>query len=471
MSAGPDFLVLEASFLAGTYGGTEWPPAPFRLLQAIVAGCRSIGAPGLEWLERQPPPLILATDEPEAVHFRRSIPNNADPRKPQAVMSLRDIVHRRIERPVRYCFPLRTASDRDAAHQVINAAAQVHTLGTGEDMCTVRGTVAAHEPESSVDVRLWLPMTEAVGGVRVDSGAWLRVPMQGSLQSLEDRFQAFQRRLGPGADGFARPVSAPGLHRNVAYRLSDAVPRTALLALRLVQPNGGPVFRKFHAEDAVIVAGMLRHAAMRVAQSSAPSLADFAAGYGPESDQNCRMSWVPVPSVGHEHADGLIRRGLWLARATDAQHLGELAAGIPPDGIPLIDEATGECMAMAVPVDPDEEPVLPHYLAAAKEWVSVTPVVLPGDFGGGDMRVMTKLLHKAVRESGIDLGLIDGAEFSKNGFLSNAARLRDVKLKDWTAKNLILYHVQLRFKRPVRGPIVLGRGRHFGLGLFCANPK
>ena len=81
MTAGLEFLVLEASFLAKTYGGAEWPPAPFRLLQAIVAGCRSITAPGLAWLEQQPAPFVLATDEPAALRFKRSIPNNADPRK------------------------------------------------------------------------------------------------------------------------------------------------------------------------------------------------------------------------------------------------------------------------------------------------------------------------------------------------------------------------------------------------------
>jgi len=84
---------------------------------------------------------------------------------------------------------------------------------------------------------------------------------------------------------------------------------------------------------------------------------------------------------------------------------------------------------------------------------------------------MTKLLHKALREAGIDPGLVEEAEFSKTGFLRRAARLREVRLKDWKAKNLILYHVRLRFRSPVRGPIVLGRGRHFGLGLCCANPE
>lgn len=469
MAQGPDFLVLEASFLAGTYGGAEWPPAPFRLLQAIVAGCHSIETPGLDWLEQQTSPFILAVNEPVAVRFRRSIPNNAEPRQP--TMSLRDIVHRRIEHPVQYCYPLRTAADREAAHQVIAAATQVHMLGTGEDMCIVRGAVTHQTPQSNPTVLLWLPMAGDPAGVRVDKEVRLHVSVPGSLQSLEDRFQAFQRRLYTGGDGYARPVAAPALHRTVAYRPSNELPRTAFLTLKLMQPIDDRSYRTFHAEDAVVVAGMLRHAAMQITKTLVPALADFAAGYGPASDPNCRMSWVPVPSVGHAHADGLIRRGLWLGRASDVQYLAGLAAAMPADGVSLIDEASSECAALAVPVDDSDEPVLRHYLDATQDWVSVTPVVLPGDYGGGDMRVMTKLLHKAIRESGIDPGMVEGAEFSKTGFLRQAARLRDVRLKDWKAKNLILYHIRLRFRSPVRGPIVLGRGRHFGLGLFCANHK
>jgi CRISPR-associated protein Csb2 len=471
MGAGPDFLVLEARFLAGTYGGLEWPPSPFRLLQAIVAGCRGIDVPGVGWMEQQSAPFILAADEPVAVRFRRSIPNNADPRKPQSALSLRDIVHRRVETSVRYCYPLRSPSDHDAALLVIDAASHVHTLGTGEDMCTVSGHVTSLAPESSSSVRLWLPMSEGAPGVRVDFEVWLRVAVPGSLRSLEDRFQAFQGRLHSGEDGYARPVAAPALHRIVGYRPSNDMPRTALYTLRLGQPGDEESFRRFRAEDAVVVAGMLRHAAMGLAKGCSPSLGDFAAGYGTEAAPGQRMSWVPLPSVGHAHADGLIRRALWMARAVDAERLGDLVASVPTDGVPLVDEATGQCVAVAGPVDPSDEPVLRHYLAPATDWVSVTPVVLPGDYGGGDLRVMTKLLHKAIRESGIDPGLVRGAEFSKSGFIRQAARLSEVKLKDWNAKNLILYHVRLRFRSAIRGPVILGRGRHFGLGLFCADPQ
>lgn len=471
MGGSPSYLILEARFLAGTYGGHEWPPAPFRLFQAIVAGCRGIDVPGLDWLEQQPPPSLLATDEPARAEFSRSIPNNADPRKTQSALSMRDVIVRRVDTPVWYCWPLHTAADREAADRVCTAATQVHTLGVGEDMCAVRGLVADAAPQSADAVRLWVPDERRSPGVLADTGVFLRVAVPGSLHSLEQRFQAFQQRLSAGELGYARPVSAPALHRVVAYLPSGAAPRCAVLPLRLLAPDGGSRSPAFRPEDAVVIAGMLRHASMRLAGSAAPALADFAAGHAPGEDRDRRMSWVPLPSIGHGHADGLVRRALWLARARDAAALDELAQHVPEEGQPLVDETSGQCVAMAAPAHADEEPVLRHYLAPSRHWVSVTPVVLPGEYGGGDLRVMNKLFAKALREAGLDAGLLEAVEFSKSPFLRQAARLRDTRLKAWQATNLILYHVRMRLHQAVRGPLVLGRGRHFGLGLLAADPK
>ena len=469
--ATPEFLVLKADFLAGTYGGAEWPPAPFRLLQAIVAGHRSIEVPGLSWLERQGAPLLCAPAEPSVVRFKRSIPNNADPRTPQAALSLREVLVRRVLSPVLYCYPLRSQEDRAAAEQVMQAVRQVHTLGTGEDMCAVTGSVVADTPETLGDMQLWIPLPTALGQPMLDSDALLRVPVPGSLESLEERFQAFQNRLSQGEKGYARPVQAPALHAAVAYRTSADVPRTAAVALRLVGPDDAKTAARFHAADAVVVAGMLRHAAMRLAGSLQAGLDDFAAGYGPQDDLSCRMSWVPLPSVGHRHADGLIRRGLWLARASDLQKLAQIAQAIPAEGMPLVDEETGECVALAVPEAPEADPVAGRFLGHARSWTSVTPMILPGDLGGNDQRVVNKLLRKALKESGIDPGLIEHAEFSKSGFSRQAVPVSQIRLKQWEAKALILYHVRIRFRQAIRGPVVLGRGRHFGVGLFSADPE
>ena len=466
----PSFLVLEARFLASTYGGVEWPPAPFRLLQAIVAGNQGIDVPGLAWMEQQGPPFIVATDEPPATAFNRSIPNNSDPR--DKTTTLRRVIYRRASDPVRYCFVLHTSHDHVQAQALIDASHRVHTLGVGEDMCGVTGYIMNGAPESAAEFHLWVPQPAWPDApVEVEGDVTLQVGVAGSLRSLEERFQAFQCRLNAGARGYGRPVSAPALHELVPYRRSGRVARHAVIALRLVDPDEHKVFRRFRAEDAIVVGGLLRHAAMQLAGKDDQALQDFAAGYGPSDDRDRRMSWVPLPSVGHEHADGLIRRGLWLARAQDASSLAKLATRVPMAGVPLVDEHTGEVLAMAQPVVASTEPVLGGLLRPSREWSSITPVILPGDHGAGNLRLMTRLMHKAVRESGIDPGLIKHLEFSTHGFMRQTARLREVRLKQWHAKHLILYHVRVRFREPIRGPIVLGRGRHFGLGLMCANPE
>src|SRR5439155_12718182 len=63
-------LEFKVTFTAGHFHGEEWPPAPARFFQAIVAATH-YGAHGLinqqvrdkalRWLEQQPPPLIAAS--------------------------------------------------------------------------------------------------------------------------------------------------------------------------------------------------------------------------------------------------------------------------------------------------------------------------------------------------------------------------------------------------------------------------
>src|SRR6185312_3320427 len=63
-------------------GAPEWPPAPGRVLQALVAGgARGHKIPddllaGLEWLERLPPPLITAPHARQGARVSLFVPNN-----------------------------------------------------------------------------------------------------------------------------------------------------------------------------------------------------------------------------------------------------------------------------------------------------------------------------------------------------------------------------------------------------------
>lgn len=480
--AGRTYLVLQARFLAGTYGGAEWPPAPFRLLQAMVAGLRSVDHPGLRWFEAQPAPIMLAEPEQTPVRFRRSVPNNADPSKAKAQTTLRTVHQRRVQHPVHYFYPLPAEMAAPEVDAALQAAHAVHTLGLGEDMCVVEGRVVHAAPQAGDGLLCWKPVdTSSI--VQQPGEVRLSVPLPGSLQALEARFQAFQTRLDQSRYGFGRPVVPPALHGTMAYCTTAQAPRWAVVPLRLVQPGQASEPARFHAEHVVVVAGMLRHATMRLAEARASStpepdgqaLADFAAGYGPTSDADARLSWVPLPSVGHPNVDGMVRRALLMARVANTSQLSALLTPLQADGLPLVDEHTGICVALAQPMvttaagATEDDAVLRHYLQAATTWCTVTPMVMPGDHAGS-LRLLTRLLHKALRESGMDPGLLTKAEFSKQGFLRQAVRIRDLRLKAWKAKHLELQHVQLHFAQPLRGPIVLGRGRHYGLGLFCAKP-
>src|ERR1700691_3310157 len=63
-------------------GPQEWPPSPFRLFQALVAGVARHGqldsevGESLVWLESLPPPLIVAPRSCPGQRVTRFVPNN-----------------------------------------------------------------------------------------------------------------------------------------------------------------------------------------------------------------------------------------------------------------------------------------------------------------------------------------------------------------------------------------------------------
>src|SRR5437867_872405 len=89
----PSQLCLTVTFLNPVFHGrrdggeSEWPPSPMRLFQALVAAAhakwkqdeaeRNRAVAALEWLERQPAPVIVAPTGRPSQPFRLSVPNNA----------------------------------------------------------------------------------------------------------------------------------------------------------------------------------------------------------------------------------------------------------------------------------------------------------------------------------------------------------------------------------------------------------
>lgn len=465
------YLRLEVQFLAGTYSGTEWPPAPARLVQALAAGAEGTHLPGLDWFEHQTAPLILATDEPAGVWRRDYVPLNATPGHESR--QARDRYIRREVEPVVYLWPLHGADDDAVADALVAAATRLTGLGSGQDMAFARATVVEQAPVSAGPRRLWQPGRPTWPNRDVDR--LLDVPAPGLLHELARRHaitvageRALQQHGHWSPQGGRSTADGTGF-ATMAYCPSDAQPRTALVACALQHPEGGAL--SWRAGEAAVIAGMVRHALIGCAGGD-PALAAFAAGHV-AGDPAGRVAVVPVPSTGHVHADGRLRRVLLMTRPQDADRLALLLVAMPPEGLPLVAEGTGELVAWAVPIaDVRSEPVLRQWLRPSRCWASVQPVILPG-MDSGQARRTRKLVLRALEHIGLDAGLVEAIDFGPRGYLPQSIDYRELRLKDRESWKMPAVHVRLTFTHPITGPLVLGQGRNAGVGTLapCANPE
>ena len=80
------YLHLTVRYFSDHYHGSEWPPSPARLFQALVAGAKA-GGPlrdwvaahedAMAWLDRQGPPEILARRKRDGLRYTIFVPNNS----------------------------------------------------------------------------------------------------------------------------------------------------------------------------------------------------------------------------------------------------------------------------------------------------------------------------------------------------------------------------------------------------------
>lgn len=132
-----------------------------------------------------------------------------------------------------------------------------------------------------------------------------------------------------------------------------------------------------------------------------------------------------------------------------------------------------------------------HYFAESREWITVTPVILPGYDDPNKLRCklneavlspkekatvvekletrIDSLLRKALRQSGFPEAIVTGAQIQwrGSGFIQGAAFAKDYAVPDQHRRYRRL-HCRIIFKDALKGPLCIGGGRFSGLGLFVA---
>ncbi len=489
-----EYLRISATFLDGRFHGRgdhgepEWPPSPLRLMQAIVAanaeqidtnsplGC------ALKWLEQQGPPVVLAPRGERGASYRLSVPNNAmdlvgkawargvyfgtgdsNPATHRTMKTVRP-VHLIDGETVHYVWPLAEGGADEQADAVIEAARRMIALGWGIDMVAgdaerIDGTALASLPGQRWSATpSYAPVT-------------LRVPVRGTLEALRERYSAFVQRMGE--DGFV-PVEPLTTFDTIGYRRPIDTIGRPWVVFELREEDGS--FHRYAQRKLIHIAGMVRHLAREAMTASPPRGTDegwtekYVVGHRTNGEVNHRqLSYVPLPSIGHAHADQFVRRIMITAPLGDEHWLEHLARYLA--GRQLVPERGNEFGESAPPtlVRVQRDNVARRYTRSSDRWATVTPVILPGHDDRKPAKTR-KLIEAALAQSGIEQPC--EYEWSRDSCFrksystgrGSSGYFRPDHLRTQTA-----VHLRIRFKDDLQmnGPIAIGAGRHCGLGLLA----
>jgi CRISPR-associated protein Csb2 len=367
-----------------------------------------------------------------------------------------DVWRRVVTEPVTYCWQL-SEKDVEQARTVADMAHDLYRLGRGEDFAWA---VADIERTGSAPVAsTWQPTAVLSPGA-----ASLRVPVPGSLDSLVERERARAQRIAQ-RDYVDRAVR----FEEVTYARGGPSQSRLFRLYELRSPDGRRLV-SWPQHDAITVAAMLRHALAQGHQRSDPGLRGFAVGHPvagrPASE---RLSWLPLPSLGHMHVDGRIRRLMVVAPPETAKDTFERAVYGLHFATLLRDSRPA---AMVVETDEIGGAVQP-YVATSRAWASVTPVILPGAVTRGRSqpgRFIPKkavaLIRKALEREGFPEPL--DLSFQPAPFFPGALGAGEYRVASYMDRPRL--HARVQFRDPVTGPIYAGVGRHYGLGMFAAVP-
>lgn len=484
-------LCISVTFLDSLFHGMgdhdqpEWPPSPMRLFQALLAGsntgCRSrewtdAKARAYGWLEERQAPTIITPAARRATPCVLYIPNNDSDKKFDRQDRLTSKIahpHRLLDGDTLHFLWSIDESEwptaQSNAELVCREARHLLALGWGIDHVIGDGRILTDAEAAELPGQRWLAWDVHRPGQPTH-----RLPTSDSLSDLTERvYPSFLTRVSGKQYS---PSLKPKKFGTAAYMQQTALSPRPYAVFELPE---GVAFRQV---DAIKIAAMLRSLTCRVAQLDEYDFPGgsqrYVAGHISEEDRGApRFSYLPLPSIGHAHADGLIRR-LLVAEPLGGDSSFAGWAQHRLCGATLTDHDQNE-RGMLLDLRPESRRMIERYIAASRTWCTVTPVILPGydDFKGiaqhDDNQPIKaeRLLVKCFAHAGIPPKSVVSFTMRRAPFWPGSQHPRNYHRPDYLADHRARpgWHVRLMFHEPVFGPIALGVGRHCGLGIFAAK--
>ncbi len=488
-------LAIELRFLAGRFHGTgwhnahneavpEWPPSPWRVLRSLVHAAYATGIPA-------------ATVEPVLAKLRGlpryRLPRAVDAHTRHYMPDTDDGNHKRAKvfdafvaidggasdpQPVTMAWPVELSpSERDTLECLCASItymgraeswADMRVLDVGDDgrwdcwpdeldnQATATSLLALETeaefaqriertpaPKKGLDVprRIWDVLT--FSGERYRTEGWSRVPGT-RLARYIFRTSPFER--APVATPVRRRIAAPTVARFAIC--SRVLPRM---------------------EDAIFVCERLRIAAMAQSRDLCGDARPVFSGHTPlPSNHQHAMFLACCDDAGHADR-GEIDHLLITARAgfaeDDVRALQRIRRLWASNGhaLELILVGLGDCEAYGGLVSPRTAT-----LAESRVWESVTPFV-PVRHPKTVRGQPRDTIEEQIRTGCEQLLGVAPIEVTEIGQRSAWSRFRRRRPKGGGSRGPDRGHgARLVFAAPQRGPIAIGYGAHFGLGLFAA---
>jgi CRISPR-associated protein Csb2 len=326
-------LIISVRFHEGRYHGRpEWPPSPARLFQALVAGTAHAETLveedrlAFSWLESLEAPVIAAPAMRAGQSFRNYVPNNdldavgGDPVRVSEIRAPKPIrpILFEPEIPLIYVWTFDDSPEGQTnAHRICAIAEGLYQLGRGVDMAWARGEILT---EDSAEARLVAQGTTIHRPGNGTGGSALAVPFEGSLASLIERYRKVRGRFRTLYE--SKPSKKEPDRKVVAGKIFVQPPKPRFRQVTYDSPSEVVLFdlvgekARWRSDRIVELTERVRDAATQRLKEKAPDKADMIrktiVGHrnSDEADKAARLRIIPLPSIGHAHADHAIRRVL-----------------------------------------------------------------------------------------------------------------------------------------------------------------
>jgi CRISPR-associated protein Csb2 len=495
-------LLISVRFHDGRYHGTgDWPPSPARLFQAIVAGIGQDGSLGddaskpLEWLEELDPPIIAAP----SMTFGMTIPmhfvpnNDLDAFGGSAINLAKTRTDFKVWKPklfsqeatFHYAWQFdEIDGSRTHAGRICEYAERLYQLGRGIDQAWAIGEIIEIQKLEELLIAYRGIVYHPTGGRH---GTTLASPQKGSLRSLKDRYESMSQRFAVQTQGrLAKLQFAQSPKPRFTATAYDSPPNRQVFEIRSQTTQSDLIAWPLHRISELVLT--IRDRAVAKLKTALPGqesqvekcLVGRKANGQDDAPKSARVRVLPLPSIGHVHADCAIRRVLIEVPPGCLLRSDDIFWSV--SGLELDSANSQDCILTASP----ETSMLRHYGLGDQSftrWRTITPAALPeiatrrriepsrrhaeakaGQERAAEQQRAAIAVIQAIRHAEILAG-VDSVRVQREPFEANGERVESFASGTRFSKES-LWHVEIEFSQPLFGPISIGDGRYLGLGLM-----